>query len=613
MITLELEKLLSLPMTMFIVPSPDAKKIVFLSNKTKNFEFYIYNLSDKSIVQITENEFPIAPLYAPIWTGDSNKLLFCKDAIGKEKFGIYELDIKTNEIRPLTDEPKSQNLLGQINHKNNQIAFFSDRTGETQIYTMDVNGKNVKQHTNFKGFMFGRRITFPWVNLKYSGDDSKIFFTGNVTNNRKNFSIFEVDLTTNVVSDVLSLSEDSKELLIDLSSDGSQLLFYSDISGVEQMGILNLIAKEIQWFGDKKYDEIPRYFSSNSSFIVGNRNQDAELKLIAYRTDTGKQIEFPLVGFNNSSSALNDQKIVVYHEDSTHNGEIYLFHLQTGEKELLIPADHKDYSPEIDFHPDEYVSYPSTDNVTIHAILIKPRQLEKGKKYPAIMSIHGGPTTQEFRKFSGIVQFAVAKGFILLVPNNRGSTGYGSKFRDSCLNDWGGKDLEDVEAGVNYLKTLDFIDKDKIGVAGGSYGGFMTYRSITKKPQLFKVACAINGITDLVLNHHTAQQVFPWMALWFESQMGNPTNLETLEIWNDRSPITRACQLEAKLLIIHAENDPRCAFNQAETFMNKLKECQKENLVELVILKGRGHSLGSTENIITVYGSAFDFFIKYLK
>jgi len=111
--------------------------------------------------------------------------------------------------------------------------------------------------------------------------------------------------------------------------------------------------------------------------------------------------------------------------------------------------------------------------------------------------VHGGPTAQFFQTFSIIGQILASRGFALLQPNVRGSTGYGKEFQDMNIKDWGGGDLEDVAAGAKYLKTLSYVNEKKIGVFGGSYGGFMTFLQVTKKPEVWNAACAWIGITHL--------------------------------------------------------------------------------------------------------------------
>jgi dipeptidyl aminopeptidase/acylaminoacyl peptidase len=201
-----------------------------------------------------------------------------------------------------------------------------------------------------------------------------------------------------------------------------------------------------------------------------------------------------------------------------------------------------------------------------------------------------------------------------LLPNVRGSTGYGKEFRDACLMDWGGKDLDDIEKGVEYLKSLDFVDPTRIGIYGASYGGYLTYMAMTKKPELWKAGAAVNGITHLKGMHEQSLKNYPLLTVYLEGQMGKPTD-ENLPLWEDRSPVNFAHKMVAKLQIIHAVNDPLCGIKQAEVFRDKLLEHgRKEGEdFEYVILKDQGHFTDSIEQRIEYFEHLLDFFERNLE
>ena len=121
----------------------------------------------------------------------------------------------------------------------------------------------------------------------------------------------------------------------------------------------------------------------------------------------------------------------------------------------------------------------------------------------------------------------------MVFPNVRGSTGYGVEFRDACINDWGGKDLEDIESIVNYVKGLEYVDKDRIGITGVSYGGFMTYIAMTKKPDLWKTGSAIVGVTSIKKLYEKDKETFLVLSYYIEMQMGKPDTKEVQDLWEE--------------------------------------------------------------------------------
>src|SRR5690606_32240327 len=135
---------------------------------------------------------------------------------------------------------------------------------------------------------------------------------------------------------------------------------------------------------------------------------------------------------------------------------------------------------------------------------------------------------------------------VIIKPNIRGSTGYGVAFRDAALKDWGGGDLEDVVAAAKYLRRLPEVDPERIGVWGGSYGGYMTFMAMTKKPNEWKVGAAWVGITDLHIMYDSSMEHFKY---FLREQMGDPE--AHADLWRDRSAINFFHQMTGKLLIVH--------------------------------------------------------------
>jgi dipeptidyl aminopeptidase/acylaminoacyl peptidase len=196
-----------------------------------------------------------------------------------------------------------------------------------------------------------------------------------------------------------------------------------------------------------------------------------------------------------------------------------------------------------------------------------PQDLPQDAKAPAIVIVHGGPTGQFFRGFDPFVQVLVDRGYVVLQPNVRGSTGYGVEFRDMNLNDWGGGDLEDVAAGVDYLASLGTVDPSRVAVFGGSYGGYMTFMAVVKQPELWKAGIAWIGITDL---HRLYDKSMEHFKYYLRTLMGDPQ--ENAELWKDRSAINFVENLKAKLLILHGVNDPRCPVEQSRIFRDRMLE-----------------------------------------
>ncbi len=412
---------------------------------------------------------------------------------------------------------------------------------------------------------------------------------------------------------IISMEGGSQEIVNHLSRDGSMLLFTSDYSGTKQVGVYFMGSEDIKWISASGFPEEGVCITDDGKQVVVIRHVDAEQKLVLYDLATGEGflLKIPPGVASAGKNLVDGQYLLVSHQDSTHRTRYLLYDLDNHSHEEILPALYGEFSSE-DFHPEEYISYPSTDDTIIHAILYKPKDAQPREKLPCLVIPHGGPTIHYIRGFKDTAQVLVDRGYVCLLPNVRGSTGYGAEFRDACLMDWGGKDLDDLEYGVKYLKGLDFVDPTRIGIYGASYGGYLAYMAMTKKPHLWKSGAAVSGITDLVGMYEQCMTTFPPVSVYMVGQMGNPP--DNKELWADRSPVNFADKMTAKLLIIHAVNDPRCGIKQAEVFRERLLEhgSKEGEDFEYKVLEDRGHFSDSIEQRIEYYEYLLDFFERSL-
>ncbi|MFW9786050.1 MAG: prolyl oligopeptidase family serine peptidase [Candidatus Thorarchaeota archaeon] len=588
---LVLEELLALPLQFWAASGRSTNRIAYVSNKTGRSELYLFDLDSREITQLTDGEFPASPVGYHVWTPDDSSILFTKDPIpGNEKNDVFSISVPEGELKQLTDTPDSRDDLGEVSHNGKWVIFASDmKEGKTQLFRMNIDGSDILQLTDHV-----RPVAF-WYDFVISPDDKWVAYTANDSENLQNLDVWIVRIDGSEKKKLISIKDGSQDISVTWSRDGSMLLFGSDHSGVEQAGVYFMKDAKMKWFGSKASPEVPITFTADGTHIVVRRDADAEMRLLLYEVDSGREVSMNLPsGVCGARHITADgKKLIVGHQDSTHRMHYLTYDFETHSYEEIIPAEYGNYTPD-DFHPDEYVSYKSGD-VTIYALLYKPRELPSDMKLPAIVMPHGGPTSHYTRLFDAYSQVLADKGYIVLQPNVRGSTGYGVEFRDACLNDWGGKDLEDIEAAVAYLKDLDFVDSDRIGISGGSYGGYMTYMAVTKKPELWKAASAAVGITSIKHLYDKTKETFPALSYYLEEQMGKPEKKEVLDLWEDRSAINFADKMTAKLQIVHTENDPRCPIEQAAIFRDRLLELgRKEGEdFEYVVLKDMGH--GSLE------------------
>ena len=251
------------------------------------------------------------------------------------------------------------------------------------------------------------------------------------------------------------------------------------------------------------------------------------------------------------------------------------------------------------------VAFPTHDERRIPSWLYQP--LGDGP-HPVVLSIHGGPEAQERAEYmySGLYQYLLANGIGVLAPNVRGSTGYGVSYQKLIHRDWGGDELGDFERAVAYLRSLHWVDADRIAVFGGSFGGFATLSCVSRLPDLFAAGVSIVGPSNHVTLTRTAPPTWrPLMASW----VGDPD--DDRDFLMQRSPITYAEQIVAPLMVIQGANDPRVVQAESDQIVDALRARGVE--VRYDVYEDEGHGFTKRSNEIKAIGDVAEFLVERLR
>ncbi|MFU8773119.1 MAG: alpha/beta hydrolase family protein, partial [Anaerolineales bacterium] len=239
--------------------------------------------------------------------------------------------------------------------------------------------------------------------------------------------------------------------------------------------------------------------------------------------------------------------------------------------------------------------------------LYKPKTANRSSKTPVIVSIHGGPEAQELPAYmySGLYQYLLSRGIGILAPNIRGSTGYGKSYQKLIHRDWGGAELKDIEHAAKYLLSLDWVDPERIGVFGGSFGGFATLSAVSRLPDYWAAAVDIVGPSNLVT---FARAVPPFWKRFMEKWVGDPE--KDHDFLMERSPVTYVDQIKAPLFIIQGANDPRVVKSESDQIVEKLRARGVE--VRYDIYEDEGHGFTKRHNQLKAWHDTAEFFEKHL-
>ena len=565
--SIDARELWSLPSLYHPVLSRGRDKIAFYWDKTGRIELYVLDLRTRETRQLSHGEPPRALRSFHVWSPDDRWLVFARDEKGDENHDLYRIDVASGAVTRLTNDPKSEKHAIEFSpdgawltvNSNGRHPSEPDKPGQMNVWRMRSDGTALAPLTKY---------TSPAHGGRYSPDGAWLLFTTDEeapgTRNRDGY-LMRADGSD--ARRVFRVSKGSIDTLTRWLPDGKHVVVQSDASGTPRAGILELATGVVRWFGTGAYDEYPAELSPSGRQLLVQRHIDAAHQLISYdvATGTAREAKLPVSGVTGNEDWIDEDRIVYAQNTSATRTGLYLHDLRTGTTETLVAPEYGSIDPRR-FVEARHIWYPSTDGTKIPALLYTPRDIPAGERRPAMVQAHGGPTGQWTRTFDQFAQALVDRGFVVIQPNVRGSTGYGVAHRDAALRDWGGIDLDDIEGAVRHLRTLPEVDAARIGIMGGSYGGFMSFIAATKRPDLWKAAVPSYGVTDLHAMFAESKQHF---RHFLRTQMGDPEADRAL--WRDRSAIEYADQVTAKLLILHGTNDPRCPVSQSRLFVDKLR------------------------------------------
>jgi len=352
-------------------------------------------------------------------------------------------------------------------------------------------------------------------------------------------------------------------------------------------------------------------YSRSGHYQVFGINADARTVVNVRDLETGNDLmmpELPAGDLRNVRFSRDDSHmaLIVNADDSPSN--IHIIDVVDGNTRQLTHA----LNPEIDqshLVKSEVIRYKSFDDLEIPSILYKPHGASADNPVPAMVLVHGGPGGQTRTGYWAMVQHLVNHGYAILGANNRGSSGYGKTFYHLDDRHHGEDDLQDIVYGRKYLESLDWVDGRKVGVIGGSYGGYMVAAALTFEPEAFEVGIDIFGVTNWV---RTLESIPPWMEALKESlydEMGDPTT--DAERHRRISPLFHAENIVKPTLVIQGANDPRVLQVESDELVAAIQA--NEVPVEYLVFPDEGHGFRKKQNRIAASDAYVRFLDTYLK
>ena len=581
--------------------SPDESLLLVTSNETGIYNAFALPIDGGDPIQLTnsmeESIFTIS--YFP----EDNRILYVSDQGGNEINHIY-LRNEDGSVRDLTPFEGARSQFAGWSRDEQSFFYLSNKRDPRflDLYEMGIAGFESKMiYENTEGFNVGLVSN----NKKY------LVLIKPITTNNNEMYLFDLEL-----KEMKYLSEHEGEVQyspMDFSLD-DKIFYYLTNEGSEFNYFIqyNMETEEKGKILEADWDIWYAYHSYNEKYRVVGINEDAKTQIQIYDLETNEEVDFPEFesGEITSVSISKGEKLMRLSVGGSKSPtNLYVYNFESGDLTQLTNT----LNPEIN-HEDlvdgEVVRYKSFDGLDIPAIFYKPYNATVKNKVPVLVSVHGGPGGQSRLSYSARIQYLVNHGYVVIAVNNRGSSGYGKTFYKLDDQKHGEVDLMDCVKAKDYLASLDYIDTNKIGIMGGSYGGYMVMAALAFQPEAFDVGVNIFGVTNWLRTLKSTPSWWESFRKALFAEMGDPYTEDSIRLYRI-SPLFHAGNVTKPLMVLQGANDPRVL--QVES--DEIVEAVRNNgvPVEYVLFDDEGHGFVKRENEIEAYGKILIFLDKYLK
>lgn len=595
--------------------SPDGKYISFLKPWKDTRNIYVKGVDEPfSAARLLTAEAK-RPIPGYFWTRDSKFILYVKDNDGDENYNVYAVDPAAKSAEG-TEAPPSRDLTGL---KGVRVMIVDLPKHEPGIAYVGLNDRDKAWHDLYK-LNIGtgektlvRKNTERITGWEFDNAGQLRMATRSAENGDTEILRVDADKFTKVYScDVFEtcttvrFQKDNKLAYV-VTNKGENLLSLGLMDpGTGGVKILESDPLNKVDFGGAMFSEV-------TDELIATVYQDDQWTRHYYKDKTFAadqqflKSKFPGMELAAGSRTLDENMMLVTAFSDTEPGETYLFNRKT--RKLTLQYKIRENLPRTALAKMKVVHYPSSDGLMIPAYLTLPKGVA-GKNLPTLIIPHGGPWARDGWGYNTLAQFFANRGYAVLNPNFRGSTGYGKKFLDAGNLEWGRKMQDDVTWGVKYLEAQGIADPKKVGILGGSYGGYATLAGVTFTPGTYAAAVDIVGPSNLITLLDSIPPYWESIRKVFYKRMGDPNTPEGKALLTDRSPLTYANKIKTPLLVVQGANDPRVNKREADQIVIALRD--RGFPVEYLLAPDEGHGFARPVNNLAMYMSAEKFLAKYL-
>jgi dipeptidyl aminopeptidase/acylaminoacyl peptidase len=572
--------------------SPDGTEVAYADNASGQFDLVVQPVDGGAPRRLTR--YTDSTVRDMIWTPDGRELIFLADSRGDEFLQIRRVAAAGGPVESLTDAPTVQHSLGQVSPDGRRLAYAGndrDPTVQDLLVRDLVTGETHRVQD-------AGRLMEPG---EWSPDGTRLC---------------AFDLRSNTEQDlyVVSMDDPPRKVVVAGEPDAmcqpgpwaaDRFLVRTD-AGREFVGLgwIDPADGSVDWIATPDADVEAVALSRDCRVLVWVVNTGGASRLFARDLVAGADLpvaEMPVGTVDALSVSADGRRAALLFSTAARPMNVAVADLDTGRWRWLTDAAPAAVTPMIE---PTLVELSSQDGRQIPAWLYRPAG---DGPFGAVLSIHGGPESQERPRYmyAGMYQYLLDQGIAVLAPNVRGSTGYGRSYQRLIHRDFGGAELGDFDAAARYLRGLDWVDPARIGVFGGSYGGFASLSCLSRLPDHWACGISLFGPSNLVT---FARSVPPTWRAHMAAWVGDPDT--EADFLMSRSPITYADAIRAPLFVIQGTNDPRVVQAESDQIVQRLRDRGVE--VRYDVYDDEGHGFTKRPNELRAFTDITAFLVQHL-
>ncbi len=579
--------------------SADNSNVLVSSNRSGIFNVYTIPTKGGDLNPITQSDS--TSIFAEAYFPNDNRMLLSADGNGDEIDHLFVREID-GQIKDITPEKGAKSSFYGWS-KDDQYLYYGSNKRDPRFF--DVYKLAISDYSSEMIYQNNDGLDFSGM----SNDEN--YFALSKSLNTNDSDLFLYDVKTKEMTKINE--NNSANSAQDFSEDNSTLYYTTDDGGeFSYLMAYDLNTKEKKKVLEKSWDIMGSGFTSEGKYMLVYVNEDGKNAIDVLDAKTMTPITLPnfegksitSVGFSKDEKWMR-----MYVGGSNSPSDLYTYNIETKEEYKLTNVLNDEIDIE-DLVTAKVIRYKSFDGTEIPAIYYLPHQASSENKVPAMVWVHGGPGGQTRQGFNSLIQYMVNHGYAVLAVNNRGSSGYGKTFFKMDDKNHGEKDLQDCVEGKNWLTQQPEIDGEKIGIIGGSYGGYMTMAALTYTPEEFDLGVNLFGVTNWL---RTLKSIPPYWESFRESlylELGDPYTADSIRL-RRISPLFHTDKVTKPLIVLQGAEDPRVLQVESDEIVAGVR---KNNVpVEYVLFEDEGHGFVKKENQIEAYSKILEFLDTHLK